>query len=232
MVPLIKKNMGVDLIAAIGHRLSKAELLKLPVFIDQQTSLRDIKFLLGDPYLMQLKESKWNGDVEMTESVLEQIWDDWRLDTHLSNERIFDNIIDCFIVIIDVWRNTLLICHSPEHKYSNLQSPDKARVIFESNRCIARALGEDKILYFPDSAFPTSILLDKAQNGLTIEELIDFGIKEFGQPPEMLSDGAQFMFFIDHFQDLGGELKEWNFSEEKYWKYNELNKQYEKNNGT
>lgn len=224
--------MGVDLIAAIGHKLSKAELLKLPVIIDQQKSLREIKFLQGDSYFMQLKEAKWNSELKMTESVLEQLWDDWRLDTHLSGERIFDNTIDCLIGSIDVWRNTLLICHFPEHKYSNLQNPDTARILFESNRCIARALGEDKILYFPDSAFPTSILCDKAQNGLTIDELIDFGIKEFGEPPKTLSDGAQFMFFIDHFQNLDGELREWNWSDQKYWKYNELKGVYEKSKST
>jgi len=224
--------MGVDLIAAIGHKLSKADLVKLPVFIDQQTNARAAKFLHGDPYYSQLKESKWKGELEMTETVLEQIWEDWRLDTLLSNKRILDNEIDCFIGSIDVWRNTLVICHFPEHKYANLQYPDKARVIFESNRCIARALGEDKILYFPDSAFPTSILYDKAHKGLTIEELIEIGIQEFGQPPKTLSEGAQFMFFIDQFQDLDGELSEWNFSEQKYWKYNGQKGQYEKNSDT
>jgi hypothetical protein len=221
--------MSVDLIAAIEHRLSAAELMKLPGLIDQLSEeLKAIRFSQGDPYNMQSKSCRWPGNGEMSEQLLAQIWYDWESGTQFSGDRIFDNQLDCMAGTIEVWKNTLLICQFPEHKYANLLDPVRARMILESNRCIARVLHADKILYFPDSAFPTSVLLDKAQEGLTIAELIEHGEKEFGPVPQEIADGMQNMFFTDRLQELEGALREWDFADEKFWKYNRKTGTYER----
>ncbi|MDR2919649.1 MAG: hypothetical protein LBV72_09845 [Tannerella sp.] len=206
--------MGVDLHAAIGHKFSKSELLKLPELFDQISKVTDLK-------------SSWDYS-EMTEIDLENIWRDWELDTNEYGDINFKNQVNCFWGNVDVWRNVLVIEHFPEHKYSNLANPVAAKKIIGTNRHIAKALGESKIVYFPDSTFPTSILDTKTQEGFTIDEIINYGIKEFGQPPENLVEGMKFMFFIDVFQNLDNELIEWNWFDEKYWKYNWRNGRYEK----
>jgi len=221
--------MGVDLIACIEHKFTSKELLLLPERLDELNELKALKFSSGDPYNQQAAKSKYAGNQSMTSEILEKIWLEWESKSQHASQYVFDNQINSFIGTIDIWRNTLCIQHFPEHKYSNLEDPEKARIILECNRMMARLTGAGKVVYFTDSAFPTSLLLDKVVEGYKIEEIINYGKKEFGVPPLDLNNAMQFMFYIDDFSQDLSTLKKWSFSEGKFWKYNHEKNGYEKN---
>jgi hypothetical protein len=125
-----------------------------------------------------------------------------------------------------VFRHTIALTHFPEHKYGNIQTPAIARQLFHLNRAVARALQTDKILYCPDSSFPTSILEEKAKLGMPLEALEAYGIAQFGTPPAGLSEGRKNFFFIDQIDEEMGEISEWE-DWEGYWTYNEEKQDYE-----
>ena len=207
--------MGVDIRAIIGHQLSAQQLLELPHMLDKWSGS-----------IVPENRAKWCGSYEMTAEILEAIWQDWEQQKHPSIAEVFDNAIHCAFGTIDVYRHTLIICPM-QVRYNNLTEPDRALPILNANRLIAQNLNATQILYTTDSYYPMSIIVDKAQLGMTIEELIGFGIDQFGLPPKPVAEGVKYMFFIDEIQADIGELKSWNPNEDGYWQYNGMKDGYE-----
>lgn len=214
--------MGVDLNAIIGHNMNVNEIIRLPQLIDNWTEIAQ----LGE---FRMRPSKWDCNYEMNEKILMLIWEDWEIEASNSEEKIFDNCIHCYFGQIDVYRNCIIVCQW-NHKYSNLCYPERAKIIFEINRIIAKKLEQSIILYVPDSAFPTSCLTDEPQKGKNIYDIIAFGIEKFGKPPKPVAKAIEYMFFTDDINSELGELKEWEWSSETYWEYK--NGKYVLKNGT
>ena len=207
--------MSVNLEAIIGHQMSKQTLLGLPAMLDKLSDNEDIK-----------SPAKWNYDYEMTEEILEAIWQDWEKEEVTSISEVFDNAIQCSFGRIDVWRNTIIISRNAHHYY-NLCDPVKAEKLLHANRIIAGNLNATKILYTTDSAYPTSAIIDKAQLGLDVNELIQFGIQQFGNPPKPVAECMKYMFFIDEIAEDIGVLQEWNIQADCYWNFNSAKSKYE-----
>lgn len=117
----------------------------------------------------------------------------------------------------------------PWHRYSNLYDKDMARMILEINRTIARKLNQNKIVYYPDSSYPTSILDDYAKIGKSTELLIRIGDKLFTNRPNEIKEGIQFKYFVDDLSDDLSKLTDLK-SSEKYWKWNNQIKEYKQMN--
>ena len=163
----------------------------------------------------------------MTENALLSLWRCLETNEPHSGDLIgLDYTIDCFIGSINVYRNTLVINHFPEHKYGNINIPEPAMRIIKINRMVAKEIGSDEIIYCPDSAYPTSIIEEYAIEGKSFDEIKRLGIAKFGQPPKGINEGRKYMFFIDNISDDIGEINERNEYEE-YWKYNREKGRYE-----
>lgn len=204
--------MSVDVKAIIGHKMSLRELVQFPQKIDSWASeIADLK--QETPY-----PSKWDCAYQMDGFILSSILKDWERNTNYVAEKFCDNKISCFFGWIDVYRNTLVVTLS-EHRYTNLCVPETAKLIIKINRIIAKNLEQSKIVYIADGSYPTGCLYDYAQIGNSIEIIIDKGIASFGMPPSPLSEGFEYMFFIDDVTTDIGELREWSPLSEKYWSY-------------
>lgn len=216
--------MGVDILGIVRHKMTAKEILSLPERIDSWSEMKELK---KDNKHMLNKTAKWDCKNEMTEEALLLLWK--CLETNEPQPKDlygFDYSIECFIGWINVFRNTLVINHFPEHKYGNIDLPETANRIIKINRKIAREMGSEEIIYCPDSAYPTSIIEECAMEGKSLDEIKKLGIAKFGQPPKGINEGRKYMFFIDNLNEEIGEITERNEYEE-YWKYNRETGRYE-----
>lgn len=216
--------MGVDILGIVRHKMTAKEILFLPKRIDSWSEMKELK---KDNKQMLNKPAKWNCKNEMTEKALLLLWKSLETNDSQPKELYgFDYSIECFIGWINVFRNTLVINHFPEHKYRNIDLPETANRIIKINRKIAREMGGEEIIYCPDSSYPTSIIEEYAMEGKSLDEIKKLGITEFGQPPKGINEGRKYMFFIDNLNEEIGEITERNEYEE-YWKYNREIGRYE-----
>ena len=230
-----KSKMGVDLKCIFENNLSNKEIVNLPQRLDSWKEIRNIRknHYSNFPNILSKQiciEAKWDSDTEIDEKVLSNIFHSWEnpLSTY---EHTLKNKIQFFIGQLRIYKNVLVLDYSPEHKYGNIHDKDIATQILNLNRIIAKKLGSIKILYCPDSNFPTAQIYYKAQVGYTVEEAISFGKSKFGNPPEEINDGMKFMFFIDDFEKKIDNLKNWEWKD-LLWRYNELTDKYEIKNAT
>jgi len=196
--------MGVDLKAVINHNLNTGELLKLPSEIDawkeiEEIILEELPKIYSQEYIKEkysnLRSSYFNKDLGAVaiesmpdEKYFELVWKQWEENYNGALSRI--QIITYFS-FITVNRNTLIIEQMPWHKYSNLDDKDKAKMILKINRIIAQKISQNKIVYFPDSSYPTSILYNYANEGKTSEEIINIGDSKFRNRPSEIKEGIQ-----------------------------------------
>lgn len=234
--------MGVDLLSVINHNFKKKELLDLPRKIDtwkeiQYLVLNELPKTYSKEYVdkeySNVKKSYFNKDLAgvkiesiPNEDYFELVWNQW--------ENNYDGAISTIHVItyfafIAIKRKTIIIEQMPWHKYSNLDDKDMAKMILGINRIIAKKLNQSKIVYFPDSAYPTSILNNYANEGKTVEEIIEIGDLTFNDRPFAIKEGIQFKYFIDDLSDDLTNLIDLNNSE-KYWKWNTKLNKYERIN--
>lgn len=165
----------------------------------------------------------------MDEEQIELIWQYYESQEQEmpADLRLLDARIICSFGMLDVFRKTIQLTHW-DHKYANLCDPIKAKNILTLNRLIARRFGQEEMLYFPDSSFPTSMIDDKVLEGHQLKDIKAFSIKEFGHPPHEWKEAFRYMFFIDHFDRDFGELEEWEWGTEgPYWRYNSESGRYE-----
>ena len=227
--------MGVDLLCIFEHKLSKKDLVNLPSIIDSWSSIRKERKSHYSNFPDSLKKQTkidafWDADIEITEKILEEIFESWKTNNS-TYQHSLKNRIDCFLGFVKVYENSIIVEYSPEHKYANLHDKDISSQILKLNRLIANKLNSDKILYCPDSSFPTAQIYYKIQEGMTVDDAIEFGENKFQKPPEQINEGMKFMFFIDDLKKNIDSLEDWDWSD-LIWQYNETTNQYELNNAT
>jgi len=192
--------MGMDLVALIRHNFNEEEALKLPQMIDEWTEVKELFFKKHPEYESKpifKEKSKWeSGIFEMTPKLLGTIWkglEDDEPKIPLCND------IDTFFADISVYKNSINISPNPEHKYGNLTNPKSLDYLINLMRLIAKRLNQFKIIYCADSYVSTSILAEKAMQGATIQEIIEYGNNKFGIPPIEINEAIGNYYFIDKF---------------------------------
>lgn len=234
--------MGVDLICVINHNFNKKELLELPSRIDNWSEIRNLllnelpktysKKYIDENYSNLTKSyfkkdlSEVKTEFKLDENYLELVWSQWENNFEVA---LFALKIITYFAFIVVNRKTIIIEQMPWHKYSNLDDKDMAKMILELNRIIAKKLNQNKMVYFPDSAYPTSILNNFAYEGKTVEEIIEIGDSTFSYRPIEIEEGIQFKYFVDDLSDDLSNLTDLSNSE-KYWKWNTELNNYERIN--
>ncbi len=221
--------MGVDIFGVFNHNLSIEEAVNLPKQIDSWEDIKKLKLELKSVHNIDHNFSKtanWIAQNEINSSSLSTLWDAIESGTAFGAKIAgIDNIIECFLGWIRIYRHSICIVNWPEHKYANIFDPETAMKIFTINRAIAKKFNASKILYYPDSAIPTAWLGDYIEEGKTVDEVIRIGIELFGIPPSNLDDGRSYMFFIDNINNEIGSMTEIN-AWDKYWKYDETIEDY------
>jgi hypothetical protein len=222
--------MGMDIFGIVSHNLSAKEAVLLPEMIKTWNEIFIIKsepsLAHPDFKLKSLQKSQWENTAISNEFILNQIWEIREGSIPETKEANgCDTTIDCFVGDIKVYRNTLTITHSPEHKYANIWHPERATRIIIINRKIAEFFGGKEVIYCPDGGYPTAILIDYALEGKTFESIKELGYKKFGLPPRGIAEGRKNMFFIDNIDDEIGEITEWT-DDGDYWRYNYETNEY------
>ena len=224
--------MGVDILGIVKHNLNAKQAVELPKIIDTWQDVKNAKksetYQFKDSLNRILqKKARWYCDKEMTIEALERIWKAYK--TRDSNSDAFqgyDDQIDCFFGQLRICEKVVIISHSPEHKFGNINISETATRIIKSNRLIAKHLDANEILYCPDSAYPTSLIEEYAFEGDEYEKIKAKSIAKFGQPPKGINEGRKYMFFFDNINEELEKITEregW----EGYWKYNEQKGEYE-----
>jgi hypothetical protein len=215
--------MGVDLTGIIGHNLTMKDVIGLPSIINSWPELNEFASKNKNRII---GKAEWDGF--MNEEQLELIWRYYeekrfprRLRAKMKNSEC---VITCTFGRLSVNRRTICLTNW-NHKYWTLRYPDEAKNILELNRLVAKKLGQNEILYCPDSSFPTSIIEDHAFSGKSYYELKELGIKHFGIPPKNIEDGRKYMFFFDDMSKDLDSLTEWE-GEESYWQYDKKKDEY------
>jgi hypothetical protein len=192
--------MGMDLVALIRHDFNKEEAYRLPQMIDEWGEVKELFLKRHPEYETKSffkEKSKWNSGIfEMTPNLLERIWNGLEID---DPENPLCNDIDTFFADISVYKNTISISPNPEHKYGNLTIPKSLDYLIDLIRLIAKRLNQFKIVYCADSYVSTSILWERAMQGATIEEIIEYGNDKFGVPPFEINEAIGNYYFFDKF---------------------------------
>ena len=226
--------MGVDLGAIIQHNLTKQEILKMPQEIDswqnirefKKSSLNDLEYN-SEHYMKYVNsKSKWSEEGNPTAEILETIWNYKESEKSLCSINPFQNQIDTFFGEIIFYRNLALICQSPEHKYGNLLYPKIAHNIISINRKIAEKFNASKLVYCPDSGFPTELVWHESGKYHEIEDLIRERKSRFFEPPKILSEAIKYYYFVDDFSDNELKFQKWTWQDSP-WVYNEEKHKYE-----
>ena len=230
--------MGVDLIGVVNHRLSKEELRNFPSVVDTWSEIEDtIRKELPKTYSQEYIDKEYKRikasyfDLNMHDiksstnpnaEYIEYVWNQWEE----PNVKELPTIqVVSYFSNLKIGKNTIVIEQMPWHKYSNLDDKEMAGMILELNRIIARKLKQSRIIYFADSAYPTSILYEYALEGNTVEELIEIGDSEFSNRPTDLKEGIKFKYFVDAMDQDLSSLDNLHNSED-YWKWNHDNREY------
>lgn len=233
--------MGMDFVAIIANKYTKAEILELPKVIDNSKSLREQfskrhqKDIDHNPKHYN-RRTNWSekGNRKMTESNLERIWKHFRDDTEIQyvDNLCVDVNIDAYFGWLNVHENTISITLFPEHKYRNLRNPMSSKYVFKFIRELTQILNADKIVFCCDSYYHPSILEEKSRMGYSINELISLGVEIFGEPPKELNAAIENLFFIDEFdlnlEELDPEKEVWSRAKYEYEKENKGEPPYKK----
>ncbi len=226
--------MGVDIGGIIQHNLTKEEIINIPKVIDSWSEIRKLKksheccyINYGERFEKQLiSNSKWQNDTAPTENTLEvvqQYFENGDRECKVNPNQIN---LRTFWGGISFYRNIAIIEHSPEHKYANLHYPEVAKNLLEVNREIAGKFNANKVVYYPDTSFPTEVIWEEAIKCRSIESLIKDMNVRFFEPPKSIKDAMKYFYFIDDFSDPLNDLEEWEWTDSP-WIYNEVSKEYE-----
>jgi hypothetical protein len=227
--------MGVDLGGIIEHNLNPKEILEIPIAINDWDEIRALKkshefcsYNYDKRFETQLKSnSKWSEDIAPTEESLLTIWDFYETGSNgACSVNPFQNRLSTFWGEIRFFRKVAIITHSPGHKYGNLQYPEIAHNLLSVNRKIAKQFNADKIVYCPDSGFPTETVWHEAWKGQSLDEHIYKMNKLFFEPPKTLNKAIMYYYFIDDFSSELNNFKKWTWDDSP-WIYNEETNRYE-----
>ena len=213
--------MGMDFSAIIGHKLTPLETLEIPRRIDESKGIFEV--VRNDKGDLKIRKSKWEGPFPMTAKNIDLIWERLRnnQDPQIEGFNYYSDL-DTYFGDLAIYENTITVSPNPEHKYGNLEIPDACEYIIKLNREIAKLFNSSQIVYCADGYVSTGILDEKAREGWSIENIIKFGVGEFGDPPKEINLAVHNYFFIDNF-DLNPKLldpnkKVWSRYEDEYEK--------------
>lgn len=227
--------MGVDIGGIIEHNLSSQQIIEIGNTINQWDEIRNLKTShecfssnYGNRFEEQLNSNcKWSEEQIPTKLNLEIIWEYYESENRgACKVNPYQNRLDTFWGEIRFFRNVAIIGHSPEHKYANLRYPEIAMNIIQVNRAIARKFNSSKIVYCPDSGFPTELVWHEAWKGQSLDEHIANMNKQFFIPPPNLNEAMKYYYFIDDFSSRIDNFKKWEWIDSP-WVYNENNRNYE-----
>lgn len=195
--------MGIDLCSLIGHSLTPDEVKLFPSVVDSWDEVKqayiensygqtDRNGTVNDSLTKVNIPSFWN---KYDLSIDEQISKNWLEVTDDDNFRVK---LETYFGFIYIYRHTLDVEFSPEHKYANLFTESSRNYILRFNRLIAKRMSQNFVVYCPDSGHRTEQIKDwAAYSGHTIEDVLTLATNEFGKPPNDLVGGIINMFFID-----------------------------------
>lgn len=196
--------MGVDLRIIFGHNLTSKEIIEFPYSLSKSKELKDV-------YIEEIQSKlDHNGSVERVLSSLEKEynWENFTENdlinfwTNNENPELVDEIgfmahsLSTYFGLLYFNRRTVEILYLPEHKYANLHYESNRKFIFNYSKAFAKFIGSEKIVYFSDT-FETQVIEDWAQQGMTIESIIDLAIEKFGKPSEILEEAIENRLIID-----------------------------------
>jgi hypothetical protein len=189
--------MGIDICAIMKHNLSAEQILALPEVMRSWNKVVD-HYKDHNEWPLSIETPQWDyhGDNTIKASDIEKEWEAW--ETHSNVPRMCK--LSAGYADFKFNRNTLIACPWPQHKYGNLDTNFTRTYILELFRLIGAEFQTNKIIYCPDSACYTSMIEEKARQGLSLEALEAFGIATFGRIPERLTEAVLNYFFIDDFQ--------------------------------
>ena len=154
-------------------------------------------------------KSAWK--VNPTEKSIEQLWEETETDTVTQS-----NWIQTYFGDINIYRNNLTIEIYSLQKYGNFRYNEAAISAINICRIIAKKLHQNKVIFCPDSSYPTSDVYSYALNGLEPNEIIKRGVEKFGPIPKGISKGRKNYFFVDYINEPIGDLLDWD-KEKTYW---------------
>ena len=227
--------MGVDIGGIIEHNLRAKQIIEIGTTVNEWDEIRKLKVshkCFASNYGIGFKEQlnsncKWSEEEIPTELSLEIIWNYYESKNRGACQvNPYQNRLDTFWGEIRFFREVAIIQHSPEHKYANLKHPEIAKNIIEVNRAIARKFKSTKIVYSPDSGFPTELVWHEALKGQTLEEHIVNMNRQFFIPPTNLNEAMKYYYFVDDFSSRIDNFKKWEWTDSP-WVYNETNNKYE-----
>ncbi|MFN8397123.1 MAG: hypothetical protein U0176_21045 [Bacteroidia bacterium] len=195
--------MGVDVSILIGHRLKMHEVLTLPTIMAAWTDVEEAVTEYVDEFPRILRDPeddlpRWDMDgYALTEEDVLQCWAYWEAeDDDVPMGNVFTIDIKASFGRVHVNRHTLhIIPH--QHKWANMRDAYTRAYFIDFSRKVAQHLGQRKVLYCVDSAFPQSHLEDFAYSGWKIDAIEDYGNAQFGTPPREWDDEAVNFYFVD-----------------------------------
>ena len=213
--------MGMDLIAIIGHKLTSSKILDIPKRIDDSKGILEV--FRSDKPTGKIRISKWEGPFPMTAKNIDLIWEGLRTNQDLQGDGFnYYSDLDTYFGDLAIYEKTITVSPNPEHKYGNLEIPDACEYIIKLNREIAKLFNANQIVYCADSYVSTGVLDEKGREGWSINEIINFGINKFGEPPKEMNQAVHNYFFIDSFdlnpKDLDPNRKVWSRYHDEYEK--------------
>lgn len=203
--------MSVDLNVIIGHTLSPSEIINISELFDTSEKLKNI-------YHQQVRDNNfWKNSAEKEEELQKKLSSSWYRSVEYpmsENEiiRIWENnenvkditqyyimcSLNSYFATVDFNRHTLNIQYNPQHKYANMFYPIQRAYILTFSRAVAELLGQTKIVYCSDNLYSEhSVFNDLAMEGKTIEEIIEYGVKNFGQCSNNLKEAILEAYLVD-----------------------------------
>jgi hypothetical protein len=191
--------MGIDLCSLIGHTLTPDEVKLFPSMVDSWDGVKQAYIenscgrneTLNDTLRKVDTPSFWNKYDLPVDELISTNW-------FATGDNSFRVTLEAYFGSIHIYRHTLNVELSPEHKYANLFRESSRNYILKCNRLIASYLFQKFVVYCPDSAYRTEQIQDwAAYAGHTIEDILTLANNEFGEPPNDLAEGIVNMFFVD-----------------------------------
>jgi hypothetical protein len=200
--------MSVDVRIIIGHNLNIKEVISFPkildncqelksIFINEIQSKLDHNYSIEQVLIVARKESNWE---RVNENDILKSWINNSDPKAVSENGYLAHSLSTYFGSLYFNKQTIEVVYYPEHKYANLFYESSRSFMLQFSNSLAKLLGQTKIVYCNDTT-STSIIVDEATEGKSIDEIINNAILNFGLPSKLLSEAIAKHFFIDDIND-------------------------------
>jgi 6-pyruvoyl-tetrahydropterin synthase len=206
--------MGYDLRIIMGHELTPSQIIKFPDFLNNCQELKDVYIsefqskldhrYTKDKFLeVILKKCEWDWERGgISEANIIKVWKNNCSPTLVEENGYWKISLSTYFGMIDFDERTINILFYPEHKYANIFYESHRKFILRFSRAMAKQLGQSKIVFTGES-YKDFDFEDKATEGKSIEEIINYGTLKFGNVPITLKEAITRKYF---FEDLNSPL--------------------------